>query len=222
MRFSRLEINGVDYVRAKAIEGEASLLRTLAKVVEFFPNEDPAYTARMIRESADRLDLGAAQGRTIPPGSALDTAEPPHGYMPFLTGGSMGDHEQRWVCATPFCDCVDDLLYQSYDDAWQMDSNELAEPSRIRRTYTSRADAVAGAWDHARRWWGGEPPRVDAIPGYRSLPAGWTIFVGRDHNMWIAGPKPGDGHGKISGSTLSSALQCYADECWRDHGGDAS
>lgn len=147
--------------------------------------------------------------------ACADRTEPPHGYMPFLTGSRMGVEDSQWICATPFCDSVDDLLYE-YDDEWRKAGRVHTEPNRICRVYSSRADAVDACWAHAERWWKGEPPAVPSIPGYRVLPPGWACFVGRDHNMWIVGPGNA-GHGKISGGNLSSALHCYADECWKEY-----
>lgn len=150
------------------------------------------------------------------PRNPPDKSKPPHGYMPFQFA-ARGD-DPRWVCATPFADDTDGLLYgRSHgDDAWEHDADHLASNSRICRTYAKREDAVAACWAHADRWWDGEPPKCPAVSGYRELPPNYAIFVDTCHSVWYVRPD-GTMSGEISSDSLWSGLRCYADDCWKEY-----
>ena len=111
----------------------------------------------------------------------------PHGYMPFLvlcnTAIDDVDRHELWTVATPFCDSADDLCYPTYNDNMKMVSlrtNEgdwYADHRRILRLFDNRDDAVTAAWNHAKRWWDGEPIKVPAIMDLKPLPEGYAIWI---------------------------------------------
>lgn len=97
MRLSRVTINGVDYVRAKAIEGEAAVLRSVAKRLERLSSTCFAtgrgndgltlqLAAQHLSMSAERLDLGA--GGDSPPPAGWD-----YWFIETLTSESLGEDE---------------------------------------------------------------------------------------------------------------------------------
>jgi len=119
--------------------------------------------------------------------------KPPRGYMPFLVEYQC---ECRWACATPHCDSAEDLVYEVEDDEtferidileWRGEIHDQRE--RILRLFETREGAVEACWNHARRWWDGEPPAVPGIPDYDVLPDGYAIFVEvEQRRVWLRYP----------------------------------
>ena len=149
---------------------------------------------------------------------------PPRGYQPFEVEFK-GRH--GWVCATPHCDDAEALCYQvwvlSPDNTfgehvefldYEGPGNE--DRARVCRFFETEAHAIEGCWEHARRWWKGEPPDVGAVPYWDNrLPPGYRIFIEvEQHRMWLV--KPDITTGEVSGVTLSAAMDVYCKQAWAD------
>ena len=143
----------------------------------------------------------------------------PRGYQAFKveTQGRKG-----WVLATPHCDDAEALVAEVWVPAeaggdfvpfleFKDNAPQYHERERYPVLFETKEEAIVGAWEHAKIWWGGEPPDSKAIPFYHlgSMPPGYDIFIEvAQRRMWLMRPD-GSMTGEISGVTLSAALQCY-------------
>lgn len=153
---------------------------------------------------------------------------PPRGYCPFEIEFK---GQRGWVCATPHADSTDELCqgmtieteeglktiefneYESYRErnSHMMDPPIYFSRDRIPVLFGTEEQAIKACWDHARHWWGGEPPSAWAIPLWRQqLPNGYRIFIEADpsRRMWLIKPD-GTRTGEVSGTSLSMALEAY-------------
>jgi len=157
-----------------------------------------------------------------------DDPAPPRGYMPFLAAMPREAGTVRWIVATPFCDDGFELTKMLWDDAWNQielaayTGDRLVTRERILATFEQRMNAVIAAWEHARRWWDGEPPAAPAIPTYDGLPFGYAAFVEADPGRncsWIYGPRTFS-LGKISGCSLQRTISNMAGDAHKHAAGN--
>lgn len=130
---------------------------------------------------------------------------PPRGYKPFEIEY---ESDVGWVCATPHCDDPVKLVegvwvkhpegaardggrkFVHFSQYGQHEPVTYHSRERIPAFFRTEEEAVAACWDHARHWWGGEPPSTWAVPLWRNkLPAGYRIFVQvEEQSVWLVRP----------------------------------